>query len=82
MIKPMALHALALFALLPAGVAPSMASDAPSSVVAELAPSGRLRAAINYGNGVLAQKDPATGEPRGVTAELSRELGRFCKRTV
>jgi polar amino acid transport system substrate-binding protein len=76
MIKPMALHGLALFTLLAAGVAPSVASDAPSSVVAELAPSGRLRAAINYGNGVLAQKDPATGEPRGDSAELARELGR------
>jgi polar amino acid transport system substrate-binding protein len=80
MIKPMALHALALVTLLSAGlsagVVPSLASDAPSSVVAELAPSARLRAAINYGNLVLAQKDSATGEPRGVTAELSRELGR------
>jgi polar amino acid transport system substrate-binding protein len=25
---------------------------------------------------VLAQKDPVTGEPRGVTAELARELGK------
>ncbi|HYM30990.1 MAG TPA: ABC transporter substrate-binding protein [Candidatus Cybelea sp.] len=42
----------------------------------ELAPSGRLRAAINFGNPVLAQKDPANGEPRGVSAELARELAR------
>jgi polar amino acid transport system substrate-binding protein len=41
-----------------------------------IAPSGHLRAAINYGNPVLAQKDPQTGEPRGVSAELARELGR------
>ncbi len=40
-----------------------------------LAPTGHLRAAINFGNPVLAQRDPATGEPRGVTSELARELG-------
>lgn len=41
-----------------------------------LAPSGHLRVAINYGNPVLAQKDPQTGEPRGVSVDLARELGR------
>src|SRR5207237_255602 len=40
------------------------------------APEGSLRAAINFGNPVLAQKDPATGEPRGVSVDLARELGR------
>src|SRR3954467_15497479 len=42
----------------------------------EIAPSGKLRAAINFGNPVLAQKDPATGEPRGLSVDLARELGR------
>src|SRR6266853_3870004 len=42
----------------------------------DLAPTGRLRAAINFGNPVLAQKDPATGEPRGITVDLARELAR------
>src|ERR1700724_882337 len=46
------------------------------SLVAELAPKGRLRAAINFGNSVLAQPDPAGGVPRGVSAELARELAR------
>ena len=32
--------------------------------------------AINYGNTVLAQRDPATGEPRGVSAALAREVAR------
>ena len=41
----------------------------------ELAPTGKLRAAINYGNSVLAQKGP-DGEPRGVSADLSRELAK------
>lgn len=42
--------------------------------VAELAPTGALRAAINLGNPVLASRDPATGEPRGVSVDLAREL--------
>lgn len=44
-------------------------------VVRQLAPEGRLRVAINLGNIVLAQIDPETGEPSGVTVELARELG-------
>lgn len=48
----------------------------PSHVVQELAPTGRLRATINLGNPVLAQQDAATGEPRGVSVDLARELGR------
>jgi polar amino acid transport system substrate-binding protein len=46
----------------------------PPEAVKELAPTGTLRAAINYGNGVLAQKS-AEG-PRGVSADLSRELAK------
>jgi len=53
-----------------------MADDIPPGVAAELAPKGRLRAAINFGNAVLAQPDPAGGPPRGVSAELARELAR------
>lgn len=45
-------------------------------VLAELAPKGPLRAAINLGNPVLVQKDPASGALSGVTIELSRELSR------
>ena len=44
--------------------------------MAELAPTGTLRAAINFGNPILATKDPATGEPRGVSVDLARELGK------
>jgi len=49
---------------------------APPGARSELAPTGKLRAAINFGNPVLAQKDPATGEPRGVSVDMARELGR------
>jgi polar amino acid transport system substrate-binding protein len=44
-------------------------------VVKDLAPTGKLRAAINFGNPVLVQKDGA-GEARGVSPDLARELAR------
>jgi len=47
-----------------------------ASVIADLAPTGKLRAAINFDNAILASKDPVTGEPGGVSVELSRELAR------
>ncbi len=53
-----------------------MTDGISSHLIAELAPTGRLRAAINFGNSVLAQQDPAGGPPRGVSAELARELAR------
>jgi polar amino acid transport system substrate-binding protein len=43
---------------------------------AELAPGGKLRAGINYGNVVLATKDPKTGALNGVHVDLARELAR------
>ena len=54
----------------------AMASTVAPEVRSQLAPMGTLRAAINYGNPVLATRNPSTGELRGVTVELSRELGR------
>jgi len=46
------------------------------AVIKELAPTGKLRAAINLGNSVLAETDPVTSEPKGITPDLARELGR------
>ena len=43
---------------------------------AELMPTGTLRAGINYNNPLLARRDPATGELRGIAVDLSRELAR------
>jgi polar amino acid transport system substrate-binding protein len=43
--------------------------------VAQLAPSGRLRAAINFGNPILAVRG-ADGQPSGVSVDLARELGK------
>ncbi len=51
-------------------------STVSADVVKDLAPTGKLRAAINLGNMVLAQKAAATGELGGVTVDLARELGR------
>jgi polar amino acid transport system substrate-binding protein len=45
------------------------------AVRADLAPTGTLRAGINYGNFILATKDGASGESRGVAIDLTRELG-------
>jgi len=44
-------------------------------VVEDLAPTGKLRAVINYGNPILAKKD-AAGQPFGVSVDLARELAR------
>jgi len=54
-----------------------MTATTESIVVQQLAPSGVLRAAINYGNPVLAQRDPEGGDPRGVSADLAREIARL-----
>ena len=75
MIKALAALAF-LSSLLSFHVPEAMAENVPRNVVTELAPSGKLRAASNFGNSVLAQKDPATGEPRGVSAELAREVAK------
>lgn len=41
-----------------------------------MAPGGRLRAAINLGNPVLARRDAASGDLAGVTVALAREIAR------
>ena len=46
-----------------------------ASTVSQFAPSGRLRAAINFGNPILANRD-AAGQPAGVSVDLARELAR------
>jgi polar amino acid transport system substrate-binding protein len=48
----------------------------PPRVRADLAPTGKLRAGINYANSVIATRDPVTGELRGVSVDLVRELAR------
>ncbi len=69
-----------LAAILPCALAACVVPNAPGShpdrvIVAELAPSGTLRAAINFGNPILANK-AESGDPRGVSVDLARELGK------
>jgi len=47
-----------------------------SAVCKDLAPAGKVRVGINYGNFILAQKDKATGESRGVAVDLANDIGR------
>ena len=54
----------------------AMTSQVPPAARSDLAPTGTLRAAINFGNPILAARDASTGEPRGVSVDLSRELAR------
>lgn len=43
-----------------------------ANLAGALAPTGRLRASINLGNPILAGRDAAGGEPRGVSIDLAR----------
>jgi len=49
-------------------ISPSLRSD--------LAPMGKMRVGINYANPVLATREAASGELRGVAVDLAREIGR------
>jgi len=51
-----------------------MAIDA--SIVRAFTPTGTLRASINLGNPILANRDVATGLPFGVSVDLAHELGK------
>src|SRR5258706_6179662 len=54
----------------------AMTPTVSPSLRSEFAPNGTLRAGVNFGNIVIAQKDPAGGEPRGGGPELARGLAR------
>ena len=45
-------------------------------VRAAFMPTGRLRAAMNFSNTVIARRDRGDGQPGGVTAALARELAQ------
>ncbi|WPH18605.1 transporter substrate-binding domain-containing protein [Variovorax paradoxus] len=46
------------------------------ALVSAFATGGTLRASINLGNPILANKDAATGEPVGVSVDLAHEFAR------
>jgi polar amino acid transport system substrate-binding protein len=59
-----------------AAINPAHAQEPPTlDVVRDLAPTGRLRAAINFGNGVLVQKS-ADGKAAGVSPDLAIALAK------
>jgi len=43
-----------------------------AQVIRAFTPTGKLRASINLGNPILANRDAATGEPLGVSIDLAR----------
>lgn len=45
-------------------------------ITAILCPTGTLRAAINLGNPILANLNPATNQPFGVSVDLAQELAK------
>ncbi len=45
-----------------------------TSITSTLCPTGKLRAAINLGNPILANVNPATNQPFGVSVDLAQEL--------
>ncbi len=46
------------------------------ATIAAMAPTGRLRVSINVGNPILASIDLVSGQPRGVSVDLARELAK------
>ncbi len=52
------------------------AAPVPTTIRTSMAPSGTLRAGINFNNPLLARRDPATGELSGIAVDLSRQLAR------
>lgn len=55
---------------------PQSSTDAGRAARA-VAPGGALRAAINFGNPILATKDAATGAPRGLSVDGQRFVAAF-----
>jgi polar amino acid transport system substrate-binding protein len=54
----------------------AMAPQVPPAARSELAPTGKLRVGINYGNFLLVTSGASAPEPRGPAPDLARELGR------
>lgn len=57
------------------GACAGTASKPSAEAMAQLGATGKLRAAINFGNPILATRGPA-GEARGVSVDLAREAAR------
>jgi polar amino acid transport system substrate-binding protein len=64
--------AAALAALLAVGCATP--TPVPEAARSALAPTGKLRAGMNLANTLFTTRDPASGELRGVSVDIMREL--------
>lgn len=53
-----------------------MTSFVTPALRSELAPTGRLRVALNLSNTLLVSTAPADGEPSGIAPDIGRELAR------
>ena len=51
-------------------------SSLTASLIASFAPTGRLRASINLGNPILANKNLTTGQPVGVSVDLAHAFAQ------
>jgi polar amino acid transport system substrate-binding protein len=57
-------------------LSPFATAQISADIAKEMAPTGTLRAVINYGNPILARKDSATGAPMGVSVDLAQALAK------
>jgi polar amino acid transport system substrate-binding protein len=53
-----------------------MTSSVSPETQKDLAPTGKLRVGLNYGNFLLVLKDRADGTPQGIAPDLARELAK------
>ncbi len=53
-----------------------MTTQPSPKVRAELAPTGKLRVGLNFGNFLLTRRPPPGGEPGGIAPDLGREIAR------
>jgi polar amino acid transport system substrate-binding protein len=51
-----------------------MSSKAPQDVIAQLTPSGVLRAGVNLSNFLLVSGSSPAGEPEGIAPDMAREI--------
>ena len=71
-----ALGAVSMASVSPAHAAAPSPGPVASTSVEAFAPTGKLRAAINLGNPILASKNTTTGQPQGVSVDLTRALAQ------
>ncbi len=72
----LAATATALLGCASSGSPPTTTGRVTPQLVGEIAPGGKLRAAINLGNPILATANLGGGAPIGVSVDLAHELGK------